>query len=84
MLVDRYWSHIQDSQEFIKRIFGFLSVPVYSNNVKFLEFQQFEICKNSIFKVLQWFSWFFSVFRWLSFGFSHKQTEQILYQIEVE
>ena len=48
MCFDRYWSHIQDFQDFIRRFFGMFG-PCLSNIDKLLEIQNVEICKNNMF-----------------------------------
>ena len=47
MLLERYWSHIQDCQDYIKRMFG-CSVPIFSKIFKMCEVQHFVISKHNI------------------------------------
>ena len=47
MFFDRYWSHIQDLQDFNRRIVGVFRRPSFRKFVKILEFHNSEIYKNS-------------------------------------
>ena len=60
MFSGRYWSHIQDFQDFIWRIVGICWCPPF-RKIKMLDLQHFEIYKNSMLKQLWEFLRFIEV-----------------------
>ena len=59
MLSGRYWSHIQDSQDFIKRIFIICRCSSFPKSIKRRTFENERFIRIACFLKVFGFSWFF-------------------------